>query len=86
MLLEEHPLKPRKIEEGLYEISSKECPTCKAVAREIISGGELYMYNQGLRTVVQLLTEKGVDVDVREQFISGVCSPCWNEMFPEEED
>jgi len=86
MLLEEHPLKPRKIEEGLYEISSKECPVCKTVVTQIITSAELYQYNQGLKTVVQLLTERGVDVDVREQFISGVCQACWEEMFPEEED
>lgn len=86
MLLEEHPLKPRKIEEGLYEISSKECPVCKTVVTQTLLGTELYRYNQGLSTIVELLTEKGVGVDIREQFISGICQGCWEEMFPEEED
>ena len=85
-MLEEHPLKPRKIEEGLYEISSKECPVCKTVVTQLITSSELFLYNQGLRTVVQLLTERGVGVDVREQFISGICQACWEEMFPEEEE
>lgn len=86
MMLEEHPLKPRKLEEGLYEISSKPCPVCKSVARETLESTELYRYNQGLSTIVEILTEKGVGVDIREQFISGICQACWEEMFPEEEE
>jgi hypothetical protein len=27
-----------------------------------------------------------LDAETRERFISGVCPPCWEEMYPEEEE
>jgi hypothetical protein len=67
-----------KVEEGLYEVTSKPCPDCTTTVSLQISGHSLYLANQG--ALVQFVLPNQT-ADVRERFVSGYCSTCWNTMF-----
>jgi predicted RNA-binding Zn-ribbon protein involved in translation (DUF1610 family) len=70
-----------KIEEGTYQVSSLPCPQCGESLTLTITGPQLWAYNQG-GYITDVFPD--MDADNRERFISGVCPPCWNMMFPDE--
>lgn len=61
-----------------YVVASNPCPTCGDVFKTIITPDKLYAYNQGayVQDVLAHLT-----MDVRERFISGYCTECWDNLF-----
>jgi len=72
-----------KIREGLYKASSLPCPDCNDVLEIELLGSKLYAYNQG--AYVQEVFPDMNDDD-RERFVSGVCPPCWEKTFPDEDE
>ena len=64
-----------------YVVTSKDCPTCNTNISVEISPEKLFLYNQG-GYVQDVLSEFGVEI--RERFITGLCSDCW--WFDDEED
>jgi hypothetical protein len=48
-----------------------------------ITPSQLFAYNQGAYAQDVL---SDYDNDVREQFISGTCAPCWDSMFSLDEN
>lgn len=61
-----------------YIVSSAPCPTCQDVFQTVVTPDKLYAYNQGayVQDVLSHLT-----MDVRERFISGYCTECWDKLF-----
>jgi hypothetical protein len=66
-----------------YFVSSLPCPDCKQTLVVALRSDHLYKYNQGAH-----ITEvfPGMSDDDRERFITGYCGPCWDVLFPEEEE
>ena len=71
-----------KIAEGNYTISSPPCPKCAEVFTTEITGDELYRINRG---ELNVLTPR-LSPEERERFLSGYCSPCWDDLFAETEE
>jgi len=61
-----------------YVVTSLPCPTCKETTSIEIAPEKLFLYNNGGRVQDVLV---GYDIDVRERFITGTCSPCWDSLF-----
>lgn len=72
-----------KIEEGSYSAESLACPACKQVLVVTITSQSLWLYNN--RALAQEVFPTLSDED-RERFVSGYCGPCWDNLFPEEEE
>ena len=75
-----------KVAEGQYTISSLPCPSCSTSTTITIDGANLFKYHQGARVQEVLPNET---LAVRETFMTGYCSPCWESIFPafeEDED
>jgi hypothetical protein len=68
----------RKVVEGTYKVDSLPCPRCGDVLTLELEGAKLYAYNQGayIQDVFPNLNS-----GERERFISGICNPCWQQMF-----
>ena len=66
-----------KIEEGLYRVWSPFCE-CGKTLDIGISGEQLFAYHQG-EFVHNVLPNR--TPEEREQFVSGTCPACWEEMF-----
>lgn len=73
-----HVKKVEKIREGLYEIESLDCPSCKQSAMVRLSGEKIYLMNQGAN--ISLVLE-GESRDVAERFITGLCGDCWESFW-----
>ena len=71
-----------KIQEGLYSVESIPCPLCGESCKLEITGQQLWAYNNNAH-VQEVMPE--VAPEIREQFISGTCSTCWDKIFPEED-
>ena len=71
-----NPVKSEDLE--YYTVTSHPCPTCKATVSINITPDKLYAYNQGAYAQ-EVLSE--YDPGVRERFISGMCDPCWKELY-----
>lgn len=71
-----------KVIEGTYAVDSLPCPECNEVLTIEIDGSNVFQYHQGARidSVLPDLSD-----DERERFITGYCSDCWNNLFPDEE-
>ena len=69
---------PMKVMNERYVVTSHPCPTCNETETVSIASDKLYAYNQGAYAQ-DVLSE--YDADVRERFISGMCSPCWDSLF-----
>ncbi len=67
-----------KKDEGVYTLTSVQCPGCETRLTLDISSDKVFAMNQGA-----LVTEVIGDQtpDVRERFISGICGSCWDLMF-----
>jgi hypothetical protein len=63
-----------------YAVTSHPCPTCNTTVSIDITPEKLYAYNQGAYAQ-EVLSE--YDAGVRERFISGMCDPCWKELYSE---
>jgi hypothetical protein len=74
---------PVKTLNGSYVVTSHPCPTCGDTQNIAITSDKLFAYRQGALAQDVL---SNFDADVRERFISGTCSPCWDSMFSEDED
>jgi formate-dependent nitrite reductase cytochrome c552 subunit len=61
-----------------YLVTSHPCPTCKQTIDIEITPEKLYAYNQG--AYAQHVLDNFSSV-TRERFISGVCGPCWVELY-----
>jgi hypothetical protein len=61
-----------------YVVTSHACPMCGGTQSIEIPSHKLFEYNQGA-LAHQVLSD--FDADVRERFISGTCSPCWDSLF-----
>jgi hypothetical protein len=72
-----------KVEEGLYQVTSKPCPDCTTSVSLQISGQSLYLANQG--ALVQAVMPDQ-PADVRERFVTGYCAECWSKIFGDEEE
>jgi hypothetical protein len=48
-----------------------------------ITGQQLWAYNNNAH-VQEVMPE--VAPEIRERFISGTCSACWDQIFPEEDE
>lgn len=68
----------RKVEEGIYLVDSLPCPKCGDVLTTQLEGAKLFAYNQGayIQDVFPNLSAGD-----RERFMTGVCNPCWQQMF-----
>jgi len=71
-----------KIEEGLYNIQSMPCIHCKTDVTIQITAPQLWAYNNGA-SIQEVLPDESLAV--REQFITGTCETCWDNMFGTEE-
>ena len=71
-----------KIEEGLYDIQSIPCIACKTVITIQITAPQLWAYNNGAH-VQEVIPDESLAI--REQFITGTCGTCWDNMFGTEE-
>ncbi len=69
-----------KKEEGLYNLTSVECPSCNSHLTIEISGESAFLLNQNA-LIQNVLPDQ--TLDVRERFISGICGTCWDTMFGE---
>jgi len=74
---------PVKTLNGSYVVTSHACPTCNQTQNVAITSDKLFAYRQGALAQTVL---SDFDADVRERFISGVCSPCWDSMFEFEDE
>lgn len=72
-----------KLEEDLYSVESLPCPDCNSTLGTVIRGAYLYRYNQGAHITEVLPSLSPED---RERFITGYCPPCWDKLFPLDED
>jgi len=73
-----NPIKSDDLE--WYTVTSHPCPTCNTTVSIEIRPDKLYAYNQGAYAQ-EVLSEH--DPSVRERFISGMCDPCWKELYSE---
>jgi hypothetical protein len=76
-----NPVKSEDLE--WYTVTSHPCPTCKETTSVRITPSELYAYNQGAYAQDVLRHYSSV---TRERFISGMCGPCWNELYSDDWD
>jgi hypothetical protein len=76
-----NPVKSEDLE--WYTVTSHPCPTCKETTSLKITPDKLYAYNQGAYAQDVL---SNYEPDVRERFISGMCGPCWNELYSDDWD
>ena len=76
-------LNPTKIEEGVYTVTSLDCPVCLDNTTILITGDKLYAYNQGgmAQDVLSVYPP-----EIRERFVTGYCDDCWQGMFEFIED
>jgi hypothetical protein len=72
-----------KIQEGLYSVESPPCSLCGESYILEITGQQLWAYNNNAH-VQEVMPE--VAPEIRERFISGTCSACWDQIFPEEDE
>jgi hypothetical protein len=76
-------LNPVKTEDlAHYVVTSPACPECGEQVSIKITPEKLFAYNQG--AYAQTVLSEYPD-DVRERFISGVCGPCWDNLFSDTE-
>lgn len=75
--------KTTKIREGLYEATSIPCPSCNQVLTTKLPSQQLFYYNQSA-PIAQVFPD--LSLGDRERFISGYCQPCWESLFPEEDE
>jgi hypothetical protein len=72
-----------KLAEDEYTISSLPCPTCSSILTINLDGLHLFLLNQGSLIQEVLPNESRA---TRETFLTGYCSPCWSNIFGEDED
>ena len=72
-----------KITEGEYRVTSLPCPQCKGAMRLDITGDKLFLYHQG-GFVQDVFPNQ--PLEIRERFLSGYCQPCFDELFPDDDD
>tara|TARA_X000001382_G_scaffold28968_1_gene18497 strand:- start:133 stop:375 length:243 start_codon:yes stop_codon:yes gene_type:complete len=65
-----------------YVIETKECIHCGTTGNVEIYTQELFYLNQGMNIQDAV---KSLNIDYREQLITGTHPKCWNEMFGDEE-
>jgi len=73
---------PMKVMSDHYSVTSQPCPYCKDTKTVAISSKKLFDYRNG-GNVQDVLSN--FDASIRERFISGVCNPCWNNFFADED-
>lgn len=73
----------RKVEEGLYAITSLACKHCDETVTVLINGPQIWKINQGA-TVQEVMPF--ANPELRERFISGTCGKCWTKMFGQDEE
>jgi hypothetical protein len=66
-----------------YTVTSHPCPTCNTTVSINITPDKLYAYNQG--AYAQEVLSK-YHPGIRERFISGMCDPCWSELYDDDAD
>ena len=76
-----NPVKSEDLE--YYTVTSHPCPTCKETIDIQITPDRLYAYNRGAYAQDVL---SNYDPSVRERFISGMCDPCWKELYADWDD
>lgn len=69
-----------KVEEGTYAVDSLPCPECNTVLTVEVDSTSVFLYHQGA-SIEAVLSD--LNDDEREQFISGYCEPCWDNLFPD---
>jgi hypothetical protein len=73
-----------KIQEQKYSVTSIPCPYCNTTITLEITGAQLWLYNNNA-SIQEVLHD--IDISVRERFMTGICGPCWDNMFnPEGEE
>jgi hypothetical protein len=73
---------PMKVMNERYVVTSHPCPMCNETKTVSISSEQLFAYNQG-GYAQDVLSD--YDADIRERFISGTCSYCWDGLFGDDE-
>jgi L-lactate utilization protein LutB len=68
-----------------YMVSSLPCPDCKQVLTVKLPAQRLFYYNQGA-SISEVFPESEMSDDDRERFITGLCGPCWDKLFPDEDE
>jgi len=64
-----------KVEEGLYDLESLDCPSCKQTVKVRVTGDKVYLMHNG-GNISHVL--EGESLDVAERFITGICGDCWD--------
>lgn len=62
------------------KLVSKECPGCHTTTSVAVSLDQYTEYMSSDRRHIQHILPHLSD-DLRERFISGYCSDCWNDLF-----
>ena len=71
-------------EKGHQYLFTVRCPQCQETEVITVNGPDLFEYNQGTKAVQ--LCFPYLTASQRERlFMSGICDPCWQEMFGDEE-
>jgi len=73
---------PVKTLNGSYVVTSHPCPMCADTQNIAITSDKLFAYHQGALVQNVLFN---FDAATRERFVSGVCGPCWDSMFGDDE-
>ena len=67
---------------SMVEVHSLPCPGCGDRITIAATVPQFMAYMSRGQFVQDIFPE--LDAETRERFISGVCPPCWEEMYPEE--
>ena len=67
-----------KIREGLYELESISCPSCRDTVKVRVAGEKVFLMHRGGK-ISEVLD--GESRDVMERFITGICGECWEDFW-----
>lgn len=77
------PHRIAEVGDGKLEVDTT-CPLCQKPHRVSVAATEYWSWMAGIISVQAAFPE--LSNAEREMLITGTCGPCWDEMFPPEDD